>query len=397
MNVLMNSRTRFKNRSGMRMPCRAAALVCVSGFALAHTHAALWESPNWALTSQVDASGGYDSNLYARKGGDGSGFARLHPQLRFFRRSSLTRFEINAGAQAVKFFEYENEDSIDPSISLLTIYPDTEEALSNQEVEISYVQSSSANADVGRRLRQSDAGLSWDGRVAATGKSSLEARTRIRHTDYREDGFNTNELAGAGASYNFVSHERLNFGVGYDLELARSRPDTSDSGETKSTGHAFTIRGRGDFLPKVSGRFHLGVSSVKYSGNMDISDSDLISGASLVWAVHERFSLTAKANRGTYFSPSGEIIMRSTIGMLAEHEIIGGFSIQGEVEGSQADYEHQSNTRRDNSVFVRGGIKYALTDRFAAGASCTWTTQDSGISVFDYDRTLVSGHLSCRF
>ena len=76
---------------------------------------------------------------------------------------------------------------------------------------------------------------------------------------------------------------------------------------------------------------------------------------------------------------------------------LGGFSLLGEVEGSQADYEHQSNSRRDNSVSLRGGVRYALTDRLAAGASCTWTTQDSDVSALNYERTLVSGHLSCRF
>ncbi len=397
MDVLMKPRTKLQNRSGVRQLFALPAIGCAAVFAASAAHAALWESPNWALTSKVEASGGYDSNLYARASGDGSGFATLHPQLRFFRRSSLTRFEINADAHAVKFFEYENEDSIDPSISLLAVYPESEDTLSSQQLKLAYVQSSTANADVGRRLRQSEAELSWEGAVAATGKSAFEGRTRIRHMDYREEGYSTNELAAIGASYNFVAHERLNLGAGYDLELARSKPGSSASQETESTGHAFTLRGRGDFLPKVSGRFHVGVSTVNYSGGLDRSDSDLIAGAALVWAVHERLSLTSKINRGTYFSPSGEVIMRSTVGFVAEQDIAGGFSLLGEIEGSQADYEHQSNSRRDNSVSLRGGVRYALTHRLAAGASCTWTTQDSDVSALNYDRTLVSGHLSCRF
>lgn len=397
MDALMESRTMPATRSGMRMLSQMALLTCTSCLITDDAIGALWESPAWALTSQVEAGGGYDSNLYARAGGDGSGFAKLHPQLRFFRRSSLTRFEINADVRAVTFFDYENEDSVDPSVSLLSIYPDTEDTLSTQHLQASYAQSSSANADVGRRLRQSDAEISWEGNVAATGKSVFEGRTRVRHTDYREDNYNTNEQAGIGGSYNFVPHERLHLGLGYDLALARSKPDTAAALETKSTGHSFTFRGRGDFLPKISGRFHLGISTVKYSGSLDRSDSDLIAGASLVWEAHERLSLTTKVNRGTYFSPSGEIIMRTTVGVLAEQVITGGFSLLAEVEGSQADYEHQTSLRRDNTANLRGGVQYALTDRFSGGASCTWTTQDSDLSTFNYDRTLVSGHLSVRF
>jgi hypothetical protein len=147
----------------------------------------------------------------------------------------------------------------------------------------------------------------------------------------------------------------------------------------------------------VSGRFHLGATSVEYSGDQERSDWDVIAGAELVWSVHERRSLTSKVNRDIYFSPGGAVTTRSTISLRADQMLTGGFSLLGEVEGSRAEHEQQNSTRRDHSINLRAGIKYAFTDRFSASTQCTWTTQESTLDLYTYDRALVSGNISCRF
>ena len=398
MEKLMETRTAPSIRSGMRKHSfTISAAVIASLGAPATGLAALWESPAWALVGSADGSVGYDSNLYARSGGDGDGFAKIAPQVRLFRRSSLTKFEALADVQAVKYFTKEDEDSIDPSLSLIYSYPETEEALSSQEARALFSQSSSANADVGRRLRQTDAMLSWEGEVVPTGKSAFEGRARLRHTDYKEESYNTNQVAEAGVSYDFVSHARLRFGAGYDIGYGRSEPDSASANETESVSHAFTFRGRGDFLPKVSGRFYIGAVSIEYTGAQDRSDSDVIAGGAIVWAVHERLSVESKINRDIYFSPGGAVTTRSTVAFAANQQLIGGFSVTGEIEGSRAEHEQQNSLRRDHTVNLRTGIKYALTDRFSFSAACTLTNQESDEAFYDYDRALVSGHIFCRF
>jgi hypothetical protein len=396
--TLMETRRKSTIPSAQRSHWLKKALLAFGMIsALPTSQAALWESPAWALTADASAGGGYDTNLYARQDGDGDSFVSFLPSLRLFRRSSLTKFEVVADVNAVKFFKYDDEDSVDPSIKLICIYPDSEETLSSQELRAGFVQTSYANSDVGRRVRQSDAELFWEGNVAATGKSSIQGRARLKHTDYHEIDYNTNESFDVGATYNFVSNERLNLGLGYELGLSRSVPDTANSEKTNSVANEVTVRGRGEFLPKVSGRFHIGFASISYTGARESSDQDIVAGAVLDWKARERLEISSKLDRDTYFSPDGIVITRTSVALLAAQELVGGFTVLGEVEGSQSDHERENLQRRDDQIHLKAGLKYAFNDRFSAMANCTWTTQESDLSLYNYDRALFSGLVSCRF
>ena len=359
-------------------------------------HAALWESPGWALVGSAETGAGYDSNLYARADGEEDSFVFATPTLRLFRRASLTQFEVRTQLHATKFFEQTTEDSYDPSLHIGYAYPFTEDTLAAQEVTATLAQSSQANADVGGRLEQRESRLGWEGNISPTGKSVWRGRVSWQHVDYAEENYNTNETFGGGLAYLLVPHEMLQLGAGYDFDFSTSTPQTS-APKTESTQHAFTIRGRGSFSAKITGLFYLGVATIEYSGAQDRSDHDLIAGARLEWAAKERLLLGSQLDRKTYFSPGGDAVTRTSFLIDAAQQLAGGFTLRVGTQFDYSDHRGVSYTRNDFRAGLTGGIEYAFTDRFSASLAGLWATQTSDVSLYEFDRATATGRVLFRF
>ncbi len=386
------------NHHPVRQVRRRIPTALIAGGLLCSTtlHAALWESPGWALVGSAEAGAGYDSNLQARADGEEDVFAFATPTLRLFRRSSLTQFEARTQLQATRFFRETTEDSYDPSLHIGYAYPFTDDTLASQEVNAAFIQSSQANADVGGRLEQRESRLGWEGNISPSGKSLWRGRLAWQRFDYAEENYNTNQTFGGGVAYLLAPHEMLQLGAGYDFDFSTSTPQTG-AAKTESAQHALTLRGRGAFSAKITGLFYLGFAAIEYSGAQDRSDQDVVAGARLEWAARERLLLGTQLDRKTYFSPGGDAVTRTTFLLDAAQQLTGGVTVR---VGTQLDYsDHRSvaYTRNDVRAGFTGGIEYAFTDRFSASLAGMWSTQTSDVSLYEFDRTTATGRVLLRF
>lgn len=366
---------------GGSMPCRAA----------------IWQTPLWALTATAEGEVGYDSNLFSRKGGDGDAYAMIAPTFMLQRLNSLTRLEVDISVQSFTFLDRTDLNSLNPSLGLRLRYPSDEELLTTQEIDVHASRRTEANSDVGSRLRRDDFDARWEGSFSPTGKIRVLARTEIRRTDYLTPGFNTNDATSAGLTAAYISNERLQLGAGYDFEYSHSQPDNPTRLPTNGRRHLFTFRGRGEFLPKVTGRFYLGTSYTDYRGGVTRTDWDLIAGASLVWQATARGQLTAKAGRLAYFSPDGSTSTRTGLGFEWTQQIIGGFSATLGVDIAQVLYLYSTRTRHDRLYGGRFQFRYALTDHFSASVGAGYTTQSSEELFGNYDRGTLFASLVSKF
>lgn len=373
----------------------ATALILGLG---ARVGAALWENQRWALSGSAEAGTGYDSNLFARAGSPGDGYLRITPAASLARRNSLTLLKVKVEISSYTYFYQQDLNSLDPSLELRLRYPADEELLATEDLEMNYSRRTEANADVGGRLRSDSFRASWRGSFKPTGKLTLLPRASFEYTDYLTPGYNTNDTVSGGFTVAFVSNERLQLGAGYDYEQSRSEPDNPDKLQTDGRRHSFTVRGRGEFLPKVTGYAYVGASYYDYSGGVNRDGWDPVANISLDWQATARGTLTTRVNYTTYFSPTGFASTITELGLEWTQDLAGGFYATLGVRGGTVDYHHSSGTSSSVDRYsTYGELRYGLTERFSASLKASYAIQDSAVLREDYDHFKVFLNTTCKF
>ncbi len=380
------------------MPAPSRWIAAAAGLFLGASpalQAVVWQSDHWALTAAAEGGLGYDSNLFTRAGGIGDGYAVVIPTLVFKSLHSLTRLEAEASVKSSAYFYLTELNTSDPSLVIRLRHPSDDEALATQEFEARAGRSTDANPEVGGRLRRDSYSAHWSGNIKPAGKLVVLPEAELGHTDYVTPGFNTNQSGAAGVTVAYLANERLQLGTAYNFEYSRSRPDNPLETQTTGRRHLLAFRGRGEFLPKVSGNMLIGVSHNDYRGGFVRRDWDSVAAISLVWAAAARGTLTLKVDRTSYFSPNGSALTRSGLGLEWTQELKGGF--YATVGADAADVRYDPLTRNDRSYGTQLRLRYALTERFSASLNAGYTKQDSDDAFGNYERTTVFANLARKF
>ncbi len=373
-------------------------LLLASGFTAVSSllSAALFESGNWAATASASAGAYYSDNFYQRSSSEDGGYLQIDPTLHLFRRNSLTRLEFDASLRARAFVGIDESETFDPSLSMFYRYPAGDDVLSRQQIRALVAQRSDINGDLGELLRSTNYGVDWEGMVLPTGKLALTGRAEARRVDFEDSVYDLRDELSAGLTLAFVSTERLQLGVGYDITHNRAEWRLLDR-ETERLGNAVTVRGRGDLLPKVTGEFYAGAEHSEFSGSFDRSVWDAIVGASLTWDVDERRQLALTLDRSNYFAPNGDAVIRSLAGLEFIQQIAGGFRARVRVDYGRANFRADTLFREEDEIGVGAGLSYGLTDRLQASFDVAYLTQDSTLEQFDYDSVTLRARVTRNF
>ena len=363
----------------------------------AASHAAILQTEHWALLGAAEAGVGYDSNLFAHNGSDGDGYGLLEPSFTIQRLNSLTNLKVDLSVKSYTYFTKTNLNSLDPLLKIRLRYPFDEEIEATQEFSGYATRRTEANAIVGTRLRSDNYDVHWEGTFNPTGKLTLLTRTDAQRTDYLTAGFNTNDTASAGVTLDFLSNERLQLGTGYDFISSHSRPDLADVPETKSKQHRYTLRGQGEFLPKVTGSFFVGAGHTAYSGGLTQSAWDFVAGSSLSWQATERAQVTFTADRSTNFSPGGAAFTQAGVALEWTQQIAGGFTATLGADAANIAFRFESNSEHYKQYGGHFLLKYALTERLTASLRTSYTKQNSNQHYAQYDRAIVYASISTKF
>ncbi len=358
--------------------------------------AAIIDIPGWGTNLLTRAEVGYDSRPYMRAGSDGAGFIGGEAALRFSRLHSLSQFEIEARLHGTAFLSGDEDDSLDPSAVLTYRYPYGDTEFSKQWFRAAASVRTEANADVGMRLRRSRYEAEWEGLLVSTGKLTLYGRAAANQVEYETDVFNKNRLLRAGLTAAFVSNDRLQLGAGYDLSEMRSARLQPHCITTR-VSNGLTVRGRGHFMPKLSGSFFVGVDYADYGGCVVRTDWDPVAGGSLTWTASERRRFDLSIDRRTYFSPSGDAVEHSRINLDFTQVIAGGFRGRVGMGYARASFREMTEFRRDEAITANLGLDYNLTGRLNASLDFTYSDQTSDNNTFDYDRLLVLARIDRTF
>jgi hypothetical protein len=371
-------------------------MLCFSSTA-AVSFGSIWESPDWALTSVDEVGIGYDSNLYARHDGDGDGYIELDPGLLLKRLKSFTDLEITFSVKSTDYFTRSDLNSFDPSLDIELRYPYDEFVFPTQQFDVRASRSTIVDGDIGGRLRAQDLTTGWIGNIVASEKTILQGRASVDQTDYLTKGFSTNEFATAGLTLAYVANENLEVGAGYDYKYATSQPQDSAIPETNLSQNILSVRGRGDFLPKVSGFFSAGVADSAYSGDVSQSYLDLEGDLGIVWQATERGKFTLKANRQSYFSPDGSAYLTTTFGPEWTEEFATEYFATLGIDFLQTLNHFSIGSRTDHAYGGHFELTHSLSERYSAALTVRYITQNSPQLVYNYNRATVYASFVAKF
>lgn len=359
--------------------------------------AALWEDSLWTVSGQASATGAYDTNILALNNGPSDWYAIYQPSLTLVRTHSLLDFEAEAWADWTTFLEHTGYDSFDPGVRLTLSYPANVGSLATQTGEFHWVRSTAVNVDVGQRLTQDDVYLKYEGDLVNTGKTSIEGRASFERDSFLGSGYDTIDIGSFGTTWGYSPDGLFRAGVGYDLTLARSEPNSTGLGSQNEVEHAFTFQAQGEFTPTLTGKLSAGVAYADYTGTFSLSVWEAVALADLTWKPTQRLAIELQASRAPSFNAVGYVDLASKVGLEIRESVAEAFTVRAGVNGGYTNHQLTVTYRTDKTVGASGGLDYNLTGKLTASLGYSWTRQDSDVEMFTYSSQIVSGNVSYKF
>lgn len=370
--------------------------VLVGALAL-KARAALWEDPLWALSGQMSATAGYDSNLFAVNEGPGDAFASLMPSLKLSRRDSLLGFDMEAWIDWTTFLRQTGSDATNPGFRMTLAYPANVETWTIQSAEVHWIRTTSVNFDVGQRISQEDVLAKYEGDLVDTGKTSVIGRLLLDRDEFLGAAFNTIDTESLGTTVDYSPDDLFRTGLGYDLTVGASQPNRPGLAALDQTEQAFTIGAEGEFTPKITGVVSLGAAYSDYTGSYSHYEWDLIAGADISWKPRERLVLDLQVARAPSFNANGDVDVGTSVILGVTQDLGHGFTVRASTQLGRTKHERTVTYRTDAIEGAGIAANYDLTGMLTASAGCNWTRQDSDISRYTYRRHLVTGKLTYKF
>lgn len=378
-----------------RLACRS--LATLAGLVALHANAALWEDQLWAVSGEADVTAGYDSNLYAITDGPGDSFAEFKPSLDLSRKDSLLNFNADAWVNWTTFLKHTNDDATDPGLRLTLSYPANVDELITQAGEFHWIRTTAVDVDIGQRVSQDDLLAKYEGDIINTGKTAVVGRVSFDRDEYLGAPFDTIDTAALGTSAFYSPDNLFRAGLGYDLTLGRSQPNSPGLPSLDETEQAFTIQAEGEFTPKLTGKFSIGAGYTRYTGSFSNSEWDTVASGGVVWTPRDRLAFDLQVVRAPYFSADGDADINTSAVLGVTQGLGNGFSVKAHVQDGLTNYERTTTYRTDTIKGTGAGVAYDLTGKLTASAGCDWTRQDSDLFPFTYRRYVATGELTYKF
>ncbi|RME73338.1 MAG: DUF560 domain-containing protein [Verrucomicrobia bacterium] len=362
--------------------------------------ASLWESSSWALTGDLAAELAYDSNIFGRADGDSDVSLTATPALHWKRKGSVTRLDIDLSADFRHFFEYDDQDAIDPSLRITYRYPETEETLTSHQIDFVAESRSSVNLNVGDRTSWETLRGVWFGTLRDTGKTQVLGRVGSEYVDYSDWGTkNLDFFAGLGLGW--LRTELMQLYVNYDFEYEDVTSTRSGVLDSDRTSHGINFGVRGELSPKMEGSANFGVRNIRFSGGINRSGWDWFADADLTWRLHERQSFSITASRRNRFDPNGnpynDTYFRLSMYQGITTSLSGNIGIGWSSFGYIDDEGNISEERRDDMFQVSASLNYRPSARFEADCRIEWYNKDSNSEIYTFNRTRLSLRASYHF
>jgi hypothetical protein len=372
----------------LRLLLTVTSILSTSAVALA----SIWEDPDWAVTSALAASSGYDSDLTESHDGPADYFVQANPSLTLLRKNSSSDIEFTAGFTATDFIDNREPAHIDYSLTGQYYFPKAENVLPVFDVNASWAKITEANTWLGLYVEHLRGSVSADGYLPIAGKLGIRATADYTLDDYpleRLDYYDNGRLF-VGLAFDRDSGTEISLNIGGALGSSTPNDEAVYGGTVYSKQLFVTTRIQGQITPKISGSAYIGYSDDIYTGAYDNRYNLPIGGADLTWGVTTRSTFVLAAYSGADFTPNGQSVRTTRSFLSFTHVIVEQWQITVRAGPSYSDLSRTVHQSSDNFWVLGSEVAYQPSTRFRVALGFEYDHQTSDVSINQFQREAVT-------
>jgi len=227
-------------------------------------------------------------------------------------------------------------------------------------------------ANVPTLVRRDAYAAGVDGEYAVSEKSKVGLAGRYNRTQYKTSGFTHQTNYTIPANYYFAITEKVDLSAGIQYRK------TEVSGPNDSEDYYFNVGARGEFTPKLSGKFSVGYNLRERDAANSDDETSIGLKAGLAYAYSPKTTLTLDLSNDfeTGADSSGIETASATLG--ARTNLSAAWAVNGSI--GYANYDYLSGAREDDYVFGSLGVTYTYSEHisFDAGYNLFDNSSDTG-------------------
>ena len=338
----------------------------------------------------TSVSAGYDSNIFAQKGGEGDVVTNGSLGLEYIRHAGMIGVNGQLGWNIGKFASNASEDFSNPTLGLELV---KESGRTTGSFTLNATRQSQADPNVNQRTDSwsYNTGLNW--KYPVIERYSLAGTFGYGLIDYVDNSAGLTDLTtytASGDVYYTYSSQR-DIIAGYRIRQS----DTSSGGGT--TDHSFTAGVTGKILAKLKGTVRAGYQ-IREDGDTGKNYGSTTASASATWTVNKRFTLTGTLNKDFSTTANDASVDTTSFNLDAQYALRNHWSLYSGVGVGYSDFLNGSDTGRTDRYFTwSAGVNYSLNEHFKASLTYSyfqnWSTRD----LSNFDRNSITLNLSSRW
>jgi hypothetical protein len=243
-------------------------------------------------------------------------------------------------------------------------------------------------------IRRDQFVIGTSGEVEVTQITSVSAGINFDHLHYKRSGYGDSDDLTVPLNFYYKWTPKIDLSVGYRYR----NYETDASAARDSVDHYFNIGARGEFSPKLTGQFTVGVISRK----LENGGTETLPGidGSLTYEFSPKTSLQFGASNDYGTSPTGAQQKNFTLRTSATINLDEQWSLNGGISYRSLDYYQRfGSTPAHTDDFIEGsvGAAYIVNTYVKLSAAYTYRSNDSEVTTSDFKNNVFSIAASVRY
>jgi hypothetical protein len=215
--------------------------------------------------------------------------------------------------------------------------------------------------------------------------TSVGAGIAFNHENYKRTGYSDSDSLTVPIDFFYKWTPKVDLSVGY-----RYRDYEVDIG-SDSTDHFFNVGARGEFTPKLTGRFAIGLNTRKLDRGGD--ETELGLDSSFSYEISPKTSLQVGASNDFGTSPQGDQQKNLTVNGMIITKLSEEWNVSGGVSWRSIDY----GSRTDDYFELTLGTTYVVNANARIIGGYTYRNYSSDIAASEFKNNVFSVAANFRY
>lgn len=251
---------------------------------------------------------------------------------------------------------------------------------------IGYHELNQNSVDIRGLTRRDTFAAGGNAEVEVSAITSVAAGLQFNHENYKRANYTDADSLTIPLDFYYKWTPKVDLSVGY-----RYRDYRVDNLGDDSTDHFFNVGGRGEFSPKLTGKFAVGLNTRNLDRGGD--ETQLGLDASVAYEISPKTSLQVGASNDFGTSPGGEQQKNFTLNGMVMTKLTEEWSINAGLSYRAIDY----GTRTDDFIEGTLGASYIVNANVRVVGGYTYRNYSSDIRGSDFENNVFSVGANLRY